>query len=224
MTSSTTEFQRNPIFGFANARSCMIFDARSSSRRCTTVTVRRELGEEQRLFDRGVAATDDADLLLLEEEAVAGRAGGDAVAQQPLLVRQPEHLRRRAGRDDDRPGRVLVGADGHGERRAGGEVHPVGVGGDELGPEALGLLAEPLHEVRAHDPLGEARVVLDLGREHQLPTGGEALDHDRPQVRARGVDRRGQPGRAGTHDDDISQLRHSRHPSSSAVSSRTRRR
>ena len=37
--SSTSEFHSNEIFGFANALSCMIFDARSVSRRCTTVTL-----------------------------------------------------------------------------------------------------------------------------------------------------------------------------------------
>ena len=36
--SSTSEFHSNEIFGLANALSCMIFDARSVSRRWTTVT------------------------------------------------------------------------------------------------------------------------------------------------------------------------------------------
>ena len=35
---STTLFQANSIFGFASALSCMIFDARNASRRCTSVT------------------------------------------------------------------------------------------------------------------------------------------------------------------------------------------
>ena len=37
--SSTTLFHRKAILGFAKARSCMIFDARSSLRRCTRVTL-----------------------------------------------------------------------------------------------------------------------------------------------------------------------------------------
>ena len=36
----TSLFQRKEIFGLANARSCMILEARSASRRCTTVTDR----------------------------------------------------------------------------------------------------------------------------------------------------------------------------------------
>ena len=35
----TSLFHRNLIFGLANARSCMIFEARSASRRWITVTV-----------------------------------------------------------------------------------------------------------------------------------------------------------------------------------------
>ncbi len=37
--SSMTEFQTKPIFGLSNARCCMIFDARSSARRWTIVTL-----------------------------------------------------------------------------------------------------------------------------------------------------------------------------------------
>jgi len=37
-TSTTSESHRKWIFGFLNARSCMIFEARSVSRRWTTVT------------------------------------------------------------------------------------------------------------------------------------------------------------------------------------------
>ena len=37
-TSATSLFHRNPILGLASARSCMIFEARSASRRWITVT------------------------------------------------------------------------------------------------------------------------------------------------------------------------------------------
>ena len=45
-----------------------------------------EAGEERGLLDRGVAAADDRDLLVAEEEPVAGRAPRDAVTGQPVLV------------------------------------------------------------------------------------------------------------------------------------------
>ena len=47
------------------------------------------------------------------------------------------------------------------------------VGGDDLGALVLGLIAEALHELLAGDLLGEARVVLDVGREHELPARDE---------------------------------------------------
>ena len=53
-----------------------------------------ELGQEQGLLHRGVAAADDGDVLVLEEETVAGCTPADAVAGEPLLVRGPARGRR----------------------------------------------------------------------------------------------------------------------------------
>ena len=44
-----------------------------------------EVGQEDRLLDGGVAAADDDHFLALVEEAVAGGAGGDAIALERLL-------------------------------------------------------------------------------------------------------------------------------------------
>ena len=64
------------------------------------------------------------------------------------------------------------------------------------------------HQLLAGHRLGEARVVLDVGREHELaagdePAGVEALDAERLQVGAGGVDGRGEPGGARADDDDL---------------------
>ena len=67
----------------------------------------------------------------------------------------------------------------HTPNGAAGEVDPVGVGGDELGAEALGLLPELHHQLGAEDAVGEAGEVLDVGGEHELAAGADALDHDR---------------------------------------------
>jgi hypothetical protein len=87
--SRTTLFQRNSIFGLALARSCMIFEARSSSRRWMRVTVSAN-------FVRKVASSmaespppTTAMLLATEEEAVAGGAGRHPVAEQPALASGP---------------------------------------------------------------------------------------------------------------------------------------
>ena len=60
-----------------------------------------EPGEEGGLLHGGVAAADDGDDLLPEEESVTGRAPGDAVPGQPLLVVEAELAVGRAGRVDD---------------------------------------------------------------------------------------------------------------------------
>ena len=145
--------------------------------------------------------------LLAEEEPVARGAGGHAVAEQALLDRAARACGRVAPVvmiiDAARYSRV---ADPDAERRRR-EVDAVGVGGDELGAEALGLLAELHHQLGAEDAVGEAGVVLDVGGEHELPAGADALDDDRVQVRAGGVDGRGQSGGAGADDDDARGLR-----------------
>ena len=82
----------------------------------------------------------------------------------------------------------------------------VGVVGDEPGAEALGLSAEVLHQLRAHDPLGEARVVLDVGRVLKLAAPLEALDHERLQVGARGVERSRVAGGTAAEDDHVLDL------------------
>ena len=61
-----------------------------------------EPGEERRLLHRRVAAADDRDGLLAEEEAVAGRAPREAVAREDLLLGQAELAVGRAGRVDER--------------------------------------------------------------------------------------------------------------------------
>jgi hypothetical protein len=64
--------------------------------------LRGELRQERRLLHRGVAAADDDDVAVAEEEAVAGRAGGHARAPQLVLAGDVEPARLRTGRDDQR--------------------------------------------------------------------------------------------------------------------------
>ena len=156
----------------------------------------REAGEERRLLHRGVAAAHDRDDLVAEERAVAGRAVRDAASLQRLLRREPELTCARTGRDDDRVRAVLVVADVHPERPLG-EVDARDVVGHELRAEALGLAAEVGHHRRPDDAVGVARVVLDVARDHQLAAPVEALDDERGQVGARGVEgcRVARPGR-----------------------------
>jgi hypothetical protein len=101
---------------------------------------RGEPAEERRLLQRGVAAADDRDVLVAEEEAVAGGAPGHAVAGQPLLAGHVElPVGRTCGEDDGaRPVADLADAD---LLDLAGELEVGGVVGDELGSEVLRLLA-----------------------------------------------------------------------------------
>src|SRR5262249_3117355 len=74
------------------------------------------LREEDGFLHGGVAATRYADLLALEEEAVARGTGGDAVAHQALLAWQAEQLGGGAGGDDEAVGGVPLRADLEPER------------------------------------------------------------------------------------------------------------
>ena len=76
-------------------------------------------------------------------------------------------------------------------------------------PKRCGLRLHVHHELGAHDPVGKAGKVLDLGGQHELAAGLVAVggrfafDDERRKVGAGCVDRRGQAGRAGPHDDDL---------------------
>ena len=126
----------------------------------------------------------------------------DAAPAQAGLAVEPEPQRRCAGRDDHRFAAVL-GAAGPDPERPAGEVDLLDVDVDDVGPEPLGLLAERGHELWTLDAEREARVVLDVARDHQLAAGRGSGDDDWLEVRAGRVDRRGQTGRAGADDDDL---------------------
>ena len=69
----------------------MICEARNSSRRCTIVTLRRELREEGGLLHGGVAAAHHHELAVAEEEAVARRARADPAPAQRFLAGHASH-------------------------------------------------------------------------------------------------------------------------------------
>jgi len=72
--------------------------------------------------------------------------------------------------------------------------------------EALGLLAELGHHLLAGDTVGIARIVLDVGRVLQLATPLEALEDERLEVGARGVERRRVAGGTAADDDHVLDL------------------
>ena len=77
-------------------------------------------------------------------------------------------------------------------------------------PKRSRLLTELDHELGTEDAVGEAGIVLDIGGEHELPAGADALHDDRCEVRAARVHSSGEAGRPRSDDDDLVNLRHSR--------------
>ena len=73
-----------------------------------------------------------------------------------------------------------------------GEVDLGDVVEQQLGAEALGLLAQVVHQVGTHDPVGEAGEVLDVGGVHQRAAGGDRALEDQ-RLRGRRARRRPPP-------------------------------
>jgi hypothetical protein len=77
----------------------------------------------------------------------------------------------------------------------------VDVIGDHLGFKALGMPAEALHEIGALHAFGVGRPVVDVGGGHQLAALRDTGDQHRPEVRARGIYRRGVTSGSGTENE-----------------------
>ena len=166
-----------------------------------------EPGEEGGLLDRGVTAADDSDVLAGEEEPVTGGAPGHATTRQTDLVLETELAVGRSRGEDHRAGVVSVSIGVDDLLDLTGEVNLGDIVSDELGLESHSLGAHLSHEIRTHDALGEAGVVLDLGGLHEGATGIHgSLEDERLQPCAGGVNGCGVSSRTGTDDDDVTGL------------------
>ena len=84
------------------------------------VHLARDVGQVERLLDRGVAAADDADLLAAVEEAVAGGAAADPRPMKACSEGSPRYFGARAGGDDERVAGVATAVARERERPARG--------------------------------------------------------------------------------------------------------
>ena len=164
-----------------------------------------ETGDEARLLHRGVAASDDHDGLVAEEGRVACGAVRDAAPLEGALRLEAELAGSGSRRDDHGFRAVLVVADPHAERPLR-EVDARHVVRQEGRAESLRLTPEVLHHRRAEDTVGVPRVVLHVGGDHQLATPVEALDDQRLEVRARGVERSGIAGGTSADHDQVADI------------------
>ncbi len=162
-----------------------------------------EVGQEQSLLDRGIAAAHHHHVLAAIEKSVAGGAGRDPVALEPLLRRQLQPARLRPGRDDERIGQIDVAGIAFEPERPPVERDLVDVIGHDPGAYVLGLLLHLLHQPGSLDDVGKARIVLDLGGDGELAARLDTLDEDGFQHRSRGVDGGRIAGRPGADDDDL---------------------
>ena len=165
------------------------------------------VGHVERFLDRGVAAADHHHFLAPVEEAVAGRAGAHALALHMLLGRDIEPARLGAGRDHQGIAKIDGAAVALEPERPLGEVHLRNMVPFHLRADMLGLLLHLLHQPGPLDDVGEAGVILDIGGDGELAAGLDALDNDRREAGAGGVDGGGQPGGAGAEDDHAGGVR-----------------
>lgn len=159
-------------------------------------------GEVVGLFHGGVAASDDDDFFASEEEAVACGAGGYSESAEGFFAFEAEPFGGRAGADDDGFGLVSVVADldleGFGVEVDFGDGLVV-----DDGSEPFGLFLEEGHHVGAHDTVGEAGIVFDVGRDHELSAWFGSGEDDGGEVGAGGVESGGVAGGAGSDDDNL---------------------
>ena len=157
--------------------------------------MRSEVCQEQRFLDRGVAAADHEHFLAAIEKAVAGRAGGDAVALELLLGRKIEPARLCTGREHHGIREIDITRVAFEPERPLREIKLRHLIGDETRADMLGLLLHLLHQPGALDGLGKAGVIFDVGRDGELAAGLVAADHDRLEHRACRIDRGRATGR-----------------------------
>ena len=149
----------------------------------------REPGEEERLFERGVAAADDRDLLAAEEEPVAGGARRDSRGPSSRASPGTDERERRARPDARMTASAMsVGSSSVAEPEENGVAERSSAASPwrRAGPRRSAAPGPRIRPMRSGPRIAvdEAGVVLDLGREHQLATGlvrggrGLALEHD----------------------------------------------
>ena len=164
-----------------------------------------EAGEEESLFHGGVATADDGDLLTTGEEAVAGGARADAMADEGLLGGQIEPSGAGTGGDDEGAGEDGFGADLELDG-ALGEIDGVEMTHAELGAEAGGLLLHVLDELGTLYAFGPAGKVFDQSGDGELSAGLVAFEDEGLEIGAGGVDGGSEAGAAGAEDDGVAKV------------------
>ena len=160
-----------------------------------------EVGEVERVLERGIAAAHDGDGLLAIEGPVAGGAVGDAAADELVLLGKPELAVARA--DGKNHGAAFVAAFfGDDDLHAALVVDLDGPLEDNFGPEPARLCLDARGEVVARQVRLDG-VVLDVRCVDDLSAADQRLEHKDGARGAPGVDGGGEAGGATADDDDV---------------------
>ena len=159
-----------------------------------------DVGQIQCFLDGGVAATDHGHVLVAIEETVTGGAGGYTLAHEGFFGGQADVTGRRASGDDQRIAGVSALVAGQNEG-ALVQVDAVDMIEDDLGLEALGMLAHALHQVRPLQTFHVTGPVVHFGGGSELTAHLHTGDQQRLEIGPRGVDGGAVTGRAGAQDD-----------------------
>ena len=141
--------------------------------------------QKERLFHCRVAAADHRDLLSGGEEAIAGSAGTDTVADQGLLAREIQPARAGARSDDQCPRVDRVPAGTQVEHvRVLGEIDRDEVSHYKLGSEPRRLLLHVLDQFGSLYAIRPAWKIFDQRRNGELAAGLVPFQEERLKVGA----------------------------------------
>src|SRR5581483_9268484 len=163
-------------------------------------------------FEPAVATAEDQELLRAPiEGAVARGAEVDAGPDQRVLARSVGSPVGGAGGHEHRPSVIVLAG-----RRLDVDLvtvarHPADRDRlQHLDPVAPGLLDDPVGELGPADPVGEPGVVVQAFGHAGLPAETLAVDDQRLEVLASGIDGGGEPGGPPAHDDHVVDVLHRR--------------
>src|SRR5256714_6607250 len=167
----------------------------------------RNFGCESRqkncFFHRGIATANSRDVLPREKEAIAGRAGGDPVADERLLTRQSQPARRCSARNNEGPRLDSFFSNFQGEWSTA-QVCASDMGQLILGAKPFRLAPHVRDQLGTLNSFRKSWEIFDQRGERKLSTGLVAFEHQGFELCARGVQCRRVSGTARSHNYYIS--------------------
>ena len=160
---------------------------------------RKEIG----LFAGAVAAADHADRHIAIERAVAGGAGGEAVADEFLFPGQAEVAWCGAGGNDEGSGFKGFRTCFEQEATVAAALDRFNAGISDARAKFFRLGLHFHHQLWAHDAFGVTWKIFHFGGGGELTAGLGAGKEKRTQVSACGVDRCGVARATGADNDDV---------------------